>query len=129
LSGEGEATAAAFSGSGGACAFSDARGWLSSMVMSLTLLLRSVVVGDGTAGCSRRAPFDAIVVSAAFTNVPEPFVAQLLDGGRLVQPMGPGGRDEVTLTEKRGGAIERRAMITPARFVKLYGDHGFTLEG
>jgi protein-L-isoaspartate(D-aspartate) O-methyltransferase len=69
------------------------------------------------------------VVSAAFTSVPEPLVAQLLDGGRLVQPMGPGGRDEVTLFERRGGAIERRAMIAPARFVKLYGDHGFTREG
>jgi protein-L-isoaspartate(D-aspartate) O-methyltransferase len=87
-----------------------------------------VVVGDGTAGFPERAPFDAIVVSAAFTSVPEPLVAQLLDGGQLVQPMGPGGRDEVTLFEKRGGVIERRAMITPARFVRLYGDHGFTLE-
>jgi protein-L-isoaspartate(D-aspartate) O-methyltransferase len=88
-----------------------------------------VVVGDGTAGFPERAPFDAIVVSAAFTSVPQPLVAQLLDGGRLVQPMGLGGRDEVTLFEKRGGAIERRAMITPARFVKLYGDQGITLEG
>jgi protein-L-isoaspartate(D-aspartate) O-methyltransferase len=43
--------------------------------------------------------------------------------------MGPGGRDEVTLFERRGGAIERRAMIAPARFVKLYGDHGFTRAG
>ncbi|MGH2982939.1 MAG: protein-L-isoaspartate(D-aspartate) O-methyltransferase [Solirubrobacterales bacterium] len=87
-----------------------------------------VVVGDGTAGFPERAPFDAIVVSAAFTSVPEPLVAQLLDGGRLVQPMGPGGSDEVTLFERRGGAMERRARVTPARFVKLYGDHGFSLE-
>jgi protein-L-isoaspartate(D-aspartate) O-methyltransferase len=93
------------------------------------ILNAEVAVGDGTAGLPERAPFDAIVVSAAFTSVPEPLVAQLLDGGRLVQPMGPGGRDEVTLFERRGGAIERRAMIAPARFVKLYGDHGFTREG
>jgi protein-L-isoaspartate(D-aspartate) O-methyltransferase len=73
-----------------------------------------VVVGDGTAGFPQRAPFHAIVVSAAFTSVPEPLVAQLLDGGRLVQPMGPGGRDEVTLFERCGGAIERRAMIRRA---------------
>ena len=50
-----------------------------------------VVVGDGTAGFPEQAPFDAIVVSAAFTRVPDPLVAQLRDGGRLVQPMGRGG--------------------------------------
>jgi protein-L-isoaspartate(D-aspartate) O-methyltransferase len=84
-----------------------------------------VVVGDGTAGLPEHAPYDAIVVSAAFTSVPEPLAAQLRDGGRLVQPMGPGGRDQVTLFERRGDNLERRAKVIPAHFVKLYGDHGF----
>ena len=84
-----------------------------------------VVVGDGTAGLPERAPFDAIVVCAAFESVPEPLVGQLAQGGRLVQPVGPGGRDEVTLFERRGAGIERRASVTPAHFVKLYGAHGF----
>jgi protein-L-isoaspartate(D-aspartate) O-methyltransferase len=88
-----------------------------------------VMVGDGTAGLPERAPFDAIVVSAAFTSVPEPLAAQLRDGGRLVQPMGPGGRDQVTLFERRGDSLERRAKVIPAHFVKLYGDHGFPVEG
>jgi protein-L-isoaspartate(D-aspartate) O-methyltransferase len=88
-----------------------------------------VVVGDGTAGLPEQAPYDAIVVSAAFTSVPEPLVAQLRDGGRLVQPIGRGGRDEVTLFERRGGALERRASVVPAHFVKLYGEHGFTPAG
>jgi protein-L-isoaspartate(D-aspartate) O-methyltransferase len=47
-----------------------------------------VVVGDGTRGLPEQASFDAIVVSAAFTSVPKPLVAQLRDGGRLVQPIG-----------------------------------------
>jgi len=84
-----------------------------------------VLVGDGTAGLGAHAPFDAIVVSAAFTRVPEPLAAQLVQGGRLVQPVGPGGRDEVTLFERRGRAIERLASVMPACFVKLYGAHGF----
>ncbi len=88
-----------------------------------------VVVGDGTAGLPEKAPFDAIVVSAAFPTVPEPFAAQLAEGGRLVQPIGPGGRDEVTLFVRRGGALERKASVIPAHFVKLYGAHGFSEEG
>jgi protein-L-isoaspartate(D-aspartate) O-methyltransferase len=43
----------------------------------------------------------------------------------VVQPVGPGGRDEVTLFERRGSAIERLASVMPACFVKLYGAHGF----
>lgn len=84
-----------------------------------------VVVGDGTAGLPDHAPFDAIVVSAAFTDVPEPLVTQLRDGGLLVQPIGRGGQDQVTLFERRGDVLERRASVIPADFVRLYGEHGF----
>jgi protein-L-isoaspartate(D-aspartate) O-methyltransferase len=88
-----------------------------------------VVVGDGTTGLPEEAPFDAIVVSAAFTSVPEPLGTQLRDGGRLVQPIGQGGADEVILFERRGDALERRAHVIPAHFVRLYGDHAFTPKG
>jgi protein-L-isoaspartate(D-aspartate) O-methyltransferase len=87
-----------------------------------------VVVGDGTKGLPERAPYDAIVVSAAAFEVPEPLVTQLRDRGRLVQPIGPGGHDQVTLFERRGEALERRASVIPAHFVKLYGEHGFAPE-
>jgi protein-L-isoaspartate(D-aspartate) O-methyltransferase len=85
----------------------------------------SVVVGDGSEGLPEHAPYDAILVSAAFPSVPSTLVAQLTDRGRLVHPLGEGGDEEVVLFEKRGGELARRRMLTRARFVRLYGRHGF----
>jgi protein-L-isoaspartate(D-aspartate) O-methyltransferase len=84
-----------------------------------------VLVGDGSVGAPGRAPFDSIVVSAAFTSVPQPLVEQLAMGGRLVQPMGSGGNDEVVLFERVPDGIQSRESLTPAHFVRLYGAHGF----
>ncbi len=84
-----------------------------------------VVVGDGTEGLPEHAPYEAILVSAAFPRVPPPFVEQLTLGGRLVQPIGRGGEEEVILFEKASGGLKRRRTITRARFVRLYGVHAF----
>ena len=84
-----------------------------------------VAVGDGTRGLPEHAPYDAILVSAAFTSVPPPLVKQLAPGGRLVQPMGPGGEEEVVLFEKREVELVRLRTVTGAHFVKLYGAHAF----
>lgn len=85
-----------------------------------------VVVGDGSLGLAERAPFDAIVVAAAFPTVPPPLSDQLVAGGRLVQPIGPGGREDVTLFVKReDGGLRRDAVLTGAYFVPLVGEHGF----
>jgi protein-L-isoaspartate(D-aspartate) O-methyltransferase len=85
----------------------------------------SVVVGDGSRGLPEHAPYDAILVAAAFPQVPAPLADQLAEGGRLVQPIGLGGADEVMLFEKRGGALERSRLVTGAHFVRLYGRYGF----
>ena len=85
----------------------------------------SVVVGDGSEGLPEHAPYDAILVSAAFPSVPSTLAAPLAGGGRLVHPLGEGGDEEVVLFEKRGGELARRRMLTRARFVRLYGRHGF----
>lgn len=85
-----------------------------------------VVVGDGTRGLAERAPYDAILVAAAFPTVPPPLAEQLAEDGRLVQPIGPGGADEVILFEKRNGVLERTRFVGGAYFVRLYGEHGFS---
>jgi protein-L-isoaspartate(D-aspartate) O-methyltransferase len=89
----------------------------------------AVVVGDGSTGLPEHAPFDAILVSAAFPRVPRPLVEQLASGGRLVQPIGSGGADEVVLFEQGAKGLVRRRTIIPARFVRLYGKHAFPPSG
>jgi protein-L-isoaspartate(D-aspartate) O-methyltransferase len=84
----------------------------------------TVVVGDGTLGVPEHAPYQAIVVSAASPRVPGPLVAQLDDGGRLVHPVGPGGREEVTVFTKRADRLVADTRLVPARFVPLVGAHG-----
>lgn len=88
-----------------------------------------VVAGDGSLGLPEHAPYDAIIVSAAFPRVPPPLEAQLAPGGRLVQPIGFGGNEEVVLFEKGPRGLVRRRTVVLAHFVKLYGTHGFPAQG
>ena len=85
----------------------------------------AVVVADGTRGLPDHAPFEAIIVSAAFPIVPPPLGEQLAPGGRLVQPIGPGGHEKVTLFIESDGRLRHEALVTAAHFVPLVGEHGF----
>jgi protein-L-isoaspartate(D-aspartate) O-methyltransferase len=85
----------------------------------------AVVTGDGTEGLPEQAPFEAIIVSAAFLRVPEPLREQLAPGGRLVQPIGSGGAEAVVLFVKGRGGLQWCRTIVGAHFVRLYGKYGF----
>jgi protein-L-isoaspartate(D-aspartate) O-methyltransferase len=85
-----------------------------------------VAVGDGTLGFPEHAPYDAIVVAAAFPRVPEPLADQLAAGGLLVHPVGPGGREDVALFERGPRGLVRVRSLTGAHFVRLVGERGFS---
>jgi protein-L-isoaspartate(D-aspartate) O-methyltransferase len=84
-----------------------------------------VVDGGGTEGLPAAASHDAILVSAAFPQVTESLVSQLRIGGRLVQPIGSGGAEQVTVFERGVEDLVSRAVVCQARFVRLYGRHGY----
>lgn len=84
-----------------------------------------IVAGDGSEGLRAHAPFDAIVLCAAFPQVPPPLVEQLAVGGRLVQPIGSGGEEEVTLFVKQDARLVPVRRISYAHFVPLIGSYGF----
>ena len=78
-----------------------------------------VVVGDGWGGWPERAPYDAIVVSAAASEVPAALGEQLVDGGRLIIPVKAHRGDEVLVFVKQRGRLVKTRLLTPARFVPL----------
>jgi protein-L-isoaspartate(D-aspartate) O-methyltransferase len=84
-----------------------------------------VMVGDGSVGLPAHAPYDAILVSAAFPSVPRPLEEQLAPGGRLVQPIGPGGAEDVVLFTRGEEGLVRGHTVIGAHFVRLVGEHGF----
>ena len=80
----------------------------------------TVRAGDGYAGWPEMAPFDIVMVTAAPDHVPEPLLAQLKPGGRLVVPIGPvSAVQELQLIEKDNAGRTRTTRVAPVRFVPL----------
>jgi protein-L-isoaspartate(D-aspartate) O-methyltransferase len=80
--------------------------------------------GDGYFGWKEHAPFDAIVVTAAPSEIPPPLLKQLKPGGRMCIPVG--GRYQVQklmLIEKLHDGSTKTREVIPVRFVPLRGDH------
>lgn len=85
----------------------------------------TMLTGDGSRGAPEHGPFDAIMVTAAYPEVPQTLIDQLHIGGRLVQPIGSGGHDKIIAFERTTDGLERREFLMLARFVRLHGQHGY----
>jgi protein-L-isoaspartate(D-aspartate) O-methyltransferase len=84
----------------------------------------SVKVMDGSLGWRAQSPFDAILVTAAAPELPEPLIDQLSDGGRLVVPVGS-LKTQVLWVAHRHGERTRVNQLKGACFVPLIGRFGW----
>jgi protein-L-isoaspartate(D-aspartate) O-methyltransferase len=72
-------------------------------------------------GCPDRAPFDAIIVTAASPRIPDSLVSQLAVGGRLVIPVGSLSKQEMVQALRTSEGLSLR-LLGPCRFVPLIND-------
>jgi len=76
--------------------------------------------GDGYLGWPEEAPFDAIIITAAPPEIPDPLIRQLAPGGRMIVPVGVEYQELVLLVKDEKGGIRKERLI-PVRFVPMTG--------
>jgi protein-L-isoaspartate(D-aspartate) O-methyltransferase len=82
-----------------------------------------VRIGDGYRGWPEHAPFDAIIVTAAPEQIPQPLIDQLKTGARLVVPVGPvDGVQSLRVLEKNEAGDFSTTDVLPVRFVPFTRD-------
>ena len=79
-------------------------------------------IGDGYKGWPKYAPFDAIILTAAPEEIPQPLINQLAPQGILVAPVGnvDGNQVLTKITKTKDGEIQREQKM-PVRFVPMTG--------
>jgi protein-L-isoaspartate(D-aspartate) O-methyltransferase len=89
----------------------------------------NVRVGDGYRGWPEKAPFDAIIVTAAPDHIPQPLLEQLAPGGRLILPVGKAFQRLVLFRRTETGY--ERTELLPVLFVPMTGEseHGAPQSG
>lgn len=77
-----------------------------------------VICGDGYHGWPEFAPYDAIIITAAISEIPPPLLEQLKPEGRLVVPLDSawGGQDLLKVTKRPNGTLEPQSIL-PVAFV------------
>lgn len=75
--------------------------------------------GDGYLGWPEKAPFDAIIVTAAPPSIPPPLLDQLKTGGRMILPVGKYVQELVVVNKTTHGI--NMDNVLPVRFVPMTG--------
>ena len=86
----------------------------------------ALMVGDGTIGWRKYAPFDVIIVSAAAPSIPPALENQLAENGRMLIPVGDRARQELVLVTKRDGKTSEETAHPSCTFVPLIGEFGWS---
>ena len=76
--------------------------------------------GDGYKGWPEHAPFDAIIITAAPTKIPQPLLEQLKVGGHMILPLGDYSQDLVLIEKAEKGYDQKKLL--PVRFVPMTGE-------
>jgi protein-L-isoaspartate(D-aspartate) O-methyltransferase len=97
-----------------------------SVIDQLRMSNIALLVGDGTIGWSRYAPFDAILVAAGAPAVPQALIDQLAEGGRLLIPIGSLEEQQLTMVRKTHEGITTED-VARCIFVPLLGKYGWQL--
>jgi len=84
----------------------------------------SFIIGDGTKGLPKEAPFDRIIVTAGAPEIPQILVEQLSDGGIMVIPVGSRFFQTLQIIRKKDDNI-RISEDCQCTFVKLIGEYGY----
>lgn len=88
----------------------------------------ALLVGDGTIGWSRYAPYDAILVAAAAPDIPAPLVEQLAIGGRMLVPVGTREAQRLLRVRRTENGLESEEVLD-CTFVPLVGRFGWAGGG
>ncbi|MCL6465934.1 MAG: protein-L-isoaspartate(D-aspartate) O-methyltransferase [candidate division WOR-3 bacterium] len=96
--------------------------WTVEIIEELSIRARQVLnrldyrnirfrIGDGNMGWPEFAPYDRIIVTAAAENFPYKLTEQLVEGGRIVVPVGYSGGQTLILGVKHGKRVVQRPLM------------------
>ncbi len=74
--------------------------------------------GDGAKGWPEAAPFDRIIITCRVTEIPTALLDQLKEGGILIAPVGPSGKEELVRVKREAEGFEKKSLM-PVRFVPM----------